>query len=69
MKALEILRNLLKKDFQDKIEIPYNDFISAIAELESLQSKYEAGQLQYSKLWDMYSDLKKQLELTTKDKR
>ena len=39
------------------------------AYIEAFQSRYDNGQLQYSKLWDMYSDLKKQLELTTKDSK
>ena len=53
MKALE----LIKKYFLDHPEAD-----EAIVELEAWQSKYDNGQLQYSKLWDMYSDLKKQLE-------
>jgi hypothetical protein len=39
------------------------------AHIEAFQPKYDNGQLQYSKLWDMYSDLKKQLELATKDSK
>jgi hypothetical protein len=48
-------------------DVLYELLSRRIAELEALQSKYEAGQLQYHKLWGMYSDLKKQLELATKD--
>jgi hypothetical protein len=47
----------------DNIVDAYVDTLEArIAELEALQSRYDNGQLQYYKLWDMYSDLKKQLE-------
>jgi hypothetical protein len=63
--------------FNDVLKMPYHGsefdkFIDKIydefeAHIEAFQSKYDNGQLQYSKLWDMYSDLKKQLELTTKD--
>jgi hypothetical protein len=74
MKALDILKAL---DLLNKLSVnlknrsitgrDYEVFWrgqidEAIAELEAWQSKYDNGQLQYSKLWDMYSDLKKQLE-------
>jgi hypothetical protein len=58
--------------FNDVLKMPYHGsefdkFIDKIydefeAHIEAFQSKYDNGQLQYSKLWDMYSDLKKQLE-------
>jgi hypothetical protein len=64
MKALDLLKSLRDDYIHGELSSDINE---AIAELEGWQSKYDNGQLQYSKLWDMYSNLKKQLELTTKD--
>jgi hypothetical protein len=59
MKALDLLKSLRDDYIHGELSSDINE---AIAELEALQSKYDNGLLQYYKLWDMYSDLKKQLE-------
>jgi hypothetical protein len=72
MKALEILKIAIRKaENQNLTPYQIEKSLEAIAELELLQSEYEAVQLQYHKLWGMYSysDLKKQSELATKDLR
>jgi septation ring formation regulator EzrA len=59
-------KNIMNQSSNDIYALQVNDLLKKIAELEAhieaFQSKYDNGQLQYSKLWDMYSDLKKQLE-------
>ena len=60
MKALELLNSnifsLLNAGCTN------NEIYEAIQELESLEIKLKQGQENYDKLWDMYSELKKEQE-------
>ncbi len=65
MKALKIIETL-KDDYYDCFErglAEYNswkEFDEAIEEIETLQQELKQGQENYNKLWDLYSELKKE---------
>ncbi len=59
MKALEILHNYPSKTRMYSI-YPRSECDEAIEEIETLQQELKQGQDNYNKLWDMYSELKKQ---------
>ena len=58
MKAINLIKNniftLLNSGCSN------NEIYKAIQELEALEIKLKQGQENYDKLWDMYSELKKQ---------
>ena len=58
MKALEILNGIKQYVNTDQVKDKYID--EAIEEIETLQQSIKAGMINYDKLWDMYSELKKE---------
>ena len=65
MKALELLKELMI-NMSSLNEDGYNfgriRTYEAIEELEALEIKLKQGQENYDKLWDMYSELKREKE-------
>ena len=63
MKALEILKELIinmSSLNEDGYKFGRIRTYKAIEELEALEIKLKQGQDNYNKLWDMYSELKKE---------
>ncbi len=64
MKALEILNKVdteFKYAYLDRDAcIRSDDVNEAIEEIKTLQQSMKVGMLNYDKLWDMYSELKKE---------
>ena len=63
MKALEILKELIinmSSLNEDGYKFGRIRTYKAIEELEALEIKLKQGQENYDKLWDMYSELKKE---------
>ena len=56
MKAIEILKHL---QLFCGVEL-HNDCYEAVEELETLQQELKQGQDNYNKLWDLYSELKRE---------
>ncbi len=62
MKALDYLYRMKQRN--DEMGMPAINIDEAIEEIETLQQAMKTGMLNYTKLWDMYSELKKQKGVT-----
>ena len=67
MKALVVLKDLIngkKESFANNMTVDEAEaFVTeAIKEIKNMEAKLKQGQENYRKLWDMYSELKKQKE-------
>ena len=59
MKAIEILHNYPSKTRMYSI-YPRSECDEAIEEIETLQQELKQGQDNFNKLWDLYSELKRE---------